>query len=505
VLQYVTFMDRSLWIGGLAVALPVTALVFYLMMLALGRWLKKSARMRLGSLFQVFSAVVAIYGAILIWTPAFTYLHELTATVALMAAVFLIALMQRLVWESYFREKRQVQVPNVVRDFVALVFFLMVLMAVLNFGYGVRIPGLLAGSGIAAAVIGFAMQDLLGNIFAGLAIQIAKPFDVGDWLLVDDRHVEVMAIHWRSTRLRTNDHIYLDIPNNQLARQTLVNFHYPTPRHALRVTVQVDYSVPPNRVKEVLARAAAQAAGVLPDPPPQVFLKDFGESGIDYEVRFWLDNHAVYNQITDAVRTNIWYALQRANIKIPFPIRTVQMEPPKPDGEKSDIDTIRHVLRAQELLQGLDEGEIDSLAETAAAQMYSHGERLIEQGADGASMFLMVRGEAGVTASRDGRTVSIGALRVGDCFGEMSLLTGEKRSATVVATTDCEVVEIGHEAFGRLLKARPVLAGALGELMAKRRMKNEGILSDKPGPAAVATEKEYAAGFQARLRQWFRL
>jgi small-conductance mechanosensitive channel/CRP-like cAMP-binding protein len=494
-------MDRTLRM----VMLPVTALVLYLIMLALGRGLKKSAQMRLGMLYQVFSAVVAVYGAVLLLAPTFTYLRELTATVALMAAVFLIALMQRLVWESYFHEKRQVHVPNVVRDFVALVLFLIALMAVLSFGYGVRIPGLLAGSGIAAAVIGFAMQDTLGNILAGLAIQVAKPFNVGDWLLVDDRHVEVMAVHWRSTRLRTNDHVYLDVPNNQLTRETIVNFHYPTPRHALRVTVQVDYGAPPNRVKEVLARAAAQANGVLPDPAPQAFLKNFGESGIDYEVRFWLDHHAAYNQISDAVRTNIWYALQRAHLKIPFPIRTVQMEPAKPDGERSSADAVRRALRAQELLQGLDDGEIEGLAETAAAHTYCRGERLIEQGADGASMFLMVRGEASVAATRDGKAVPVGELHAGDCFGEMSLLTGEKRSATIVATTDCEVVEIGRDVFGRLLKSRPALAGPLSDLMAKRRMKTEGILSDTPSPKAVATEKEYADGFQARLRQWFRL
>lgn len=491
--------------GGLAVMLPVAALILYLIMLALGRWLKKSAQMRLGFLYQVFSAVVAIYGAVLLIAPTFTYLRELTATVALMAAIFLIALMQRLVWESYFHEKRQVHVPNVVRDFVALVLFLIALMAVLSFGYGVRIPGLLAGSGIAAAVIGFAMQDTLGNILAGLAIQVAKPFNVGDWLMVDDRHVEVMAIHWRSTRLRTNDHVYLDVPNNQLTRQTVVNFHYPTPRHALRVTVQVDYGAPPNRVKEVLARAAAHATGVTVDPAPQAFLKDFGESGIDYEVRFWLDNHAAYNQVTDAVRTNIWYALQRANLKIPFPIRTVQMEPAQPDGERSNAAVIRRALRAQELLQGLDDGEIASLAQTGEVHTYCRGEHLIEQGADGASMFLMVRGEASVTATRDGRTVPVGELRTGDCFGEMSLLTGEKRSATVAATTDCEVVEIGHEVFGRLLKSRPALAVTLSDLMAKRRMKTEGILSDHAGPKTIAAEKEYAASFQARLRQWFRL
>src|SRR2546423_15419650 len=120
------------------------------------------------------------------------------------------------------------------------------------------------------------MQDLLGNIIAGVALHVGKPFKPGDWLMFDNHHAEVIEVNWRPTRLRTNADVCLDIPNSHIVRSTIINLSYPTKVHAMRFTVGVDYSVPPNRVKDIIVRAASESLGVLPDPPPKVFLKDFG-------------------------------------------------------------------------------------------------------------------------------------------------------------------------------------------------------------------------------------
>jgi small-conductance mechanosensitive channel/CRP-like cAMP-binding protein len=499
-------MDLPSTTASVVVAAPVAALLVYLIMLAAGRWLKQSAGVRLGLMYQLFGAAVGIYVAVLLFVPAFRFLRELTAGVVLTGTFFLIALVQRLVWESYFQDRRQILIPNLVRDVVALTIFLVVVMLVLSVGYDVRIPGLLAGSGIAAIVIGLALQDLLGNIFAGLVIQTGRPFKVGDWLLVDGRHVEVVEIHWRSTRLRTSDDVYLDVPHNQLARQTIVNFHYLRPRHALRVRVQLEYEAQPNSVKEVLVGAAAQAKGVLRDPPPEAFLNEFGDSGIEYEVRFWVAHHAGYNLTLDAVRTNIWYALSRAGLKIPFPIRTVHLQPADGAGDHRNAEALRAALRKQELLRGLDDRHIDVLIENATVQQFCRGERLVEQGAEGDSMLLLVRGQANVEVTRDGKTVSVGTLSAGECCGEMSLLTGEKRSARVVAAADCEVIEIRHDVFKNLIHAESELKNYLGDLMAKRRMQTEGtLLANKTESERDTIRQKYAAGFRARLSEWFKL
>src|SRR5213075_3514979 len=138
--------------------------------------------------------------------------------------------------------------------------------------------GLVFGSSVIAIILGIAGQNLLGAIIAGIQLQISRPYKVGDWLQVNERFAEVMEINWRSTRLRTNDSIYLDIPNNEMVSHAIVNLHYPTEVHAMRIRVGVEYKNPPNRVKDALVRAASTAEGVLAEPKVRVFLVDFADS-----------------------------------------------------------------------------------------------------------------------------------------------------------------------------------------------------------------------------------
>ena len=168
--------------------------------------------------------------------------------------------------------------------------------------------------------------EFFAGIIAGISIQLNRPYKVGDWLQVGERFAEVMEINWRSTRLRTNDAIYLDIPNNEMVGHTIVNLHYPTEVHAMRIRVGVEYKNPPNRVKDALFRAASTADGVLAEPRVKIFLVDFAESAVIYEIKFYMGNHARINEINDNVRTNVWYELKRQGITIPFPIRTLHLE-----------------------------------------------------------------------------------------------------------------------------------------------------------------------------------
>ncbi len=228
---------------------------------------------------------------------------------------------------SLFEKRRQIAIPKFLREIVGLFIFLIALLLVLSLGYHAEreLRGLLATSGAAAIVLAFATQNLLGGVIAGMAVQINKPYRVGDWLHVGDHFAEVMEINWRSTRLRTNDDISLDIPNNEIVRTTIVNLHYPTEVHAMRIRVGIDYNIPPNRVKDALTRAAQSAKNVLRDPPVKVYLVDFADFAVTYEIKFYMGNHSRINETNDSVRTNVWYELKRQRINIPFPIRTLHV------------------------------------------------------------------------------------------------------------------------------------------------------------------------------------
>src|SRR5438132_3204660 len=268
----------------------VTVAVFtgtFFAALAIGRLLKRRAGVRLGLLFRLFCLALAFYAAMWAYGVPLQLRTHVASAAALLSTAFIVALVNRYVWDFYFERKRQTPIPHFLREVVAGVIFLVALLLVLWYGYHAErwLTGLLAGSGIAAIILGFAGQNLFGGMIAGISLQINRPYKVGDWLQVGERFAQVMEINWRSTRLCTNDNIYLDIPNNEIVRQTIINLHYPTEIHAMRVRVGVDYNTPPNRVKDTLFRAASTAAGVLAQPPVKVFLMDFSDHAITYEVK----------------------------------------------------------------------------------------------------------------------------------------------------------------------------------------------------------------------------
>src|ERR1051325_4277655 len=311
-----------------AIATVVAFIATFVISVAIGRFLKRQAGVRLGLLFRLFCLLLAFYAALAVYGANAPWRNHVGAAVALLSTAVVVALVNRYIWDLYCEKRRPTAIPHFLRELVAMVIFLIALLIILSVGYHAEreLKGLLAGSGIVAIILGFAGQNLFGGIIAGMSLQINRPYKVGDWLQVGDRFGEVMEINWRSTRLCTNDNIYLDIPNNEIVRTTIINLHYPTEVHAMRIRVGVDYSVPPNRVKEVLAHAAQTATGVLPNPPVKIFLVDFAESAIIYEIKFYMGNHARINQVNDAVRTNVWYEFKRQRINIPYPIRTLQLE-----------------------------------------------------------------------------------------------------------------------------------------------------------------------------------
>ncbi len=484
-------------------ALSVPGLFF--LMLVLGRYLKRKHGVQLGWLYHPFALGIAVFlsgqAFRLTW---FWLIHAYWATVIL-GALFLIALVDRYIWDLYFKQRHNIEVPKFLVEVARLVILLIAVFLVLKFGYKYTINSLLIAPGILVVILGFAMQDSVGNIISGLTLQLGKPYHSGEWLRIDTTYAEVIEINWRSTRLRTMDDIVIEIPHRQMAAQNIINLNRPDRVHAMRLSIGIDYYAPPTRVKDVLLHATSNARGIAPEPKPRVYLKNFGDSSIEYEIKFWLEDHSTYYEVCDSIRTNVWYSLRRHGIKIPFPIRTVQIERPSKDKQQEVQNRARLMLRQQPLFKSFTDPQLDSLLPRGKAVHFGRGEKLIEQGDNGDSMFILVEGKADVLVKRDGVQARVAGLGSGDCFGEMSLLTGENRSATVTASTDCEVVEIGKEILGKSLKENPQLVTQLGELLAKRRMENEGIFADTPKTDFIQKQRQYTDGFLHKLRVFFEL
>ncbi len=215
-----------------------------------------------------------------------------------------------------------------------------------------------------------------------------------------------------------------------------------------------------------------------------------------------MGNHSRINEINDAIRTNVWYELKRQRIKIPYPVQDLYLHRPEPRSVHEDHDEARAILRNEPLFQCLSEEQLDQLVKQAHLNHFGRGERVIEEGAEGESMFILLRGTAQVSISKNGSLIPVATLSSGDCFGEMSLLTGEPRSATVSAAIDCEVLEIGVEAFRRVVVADPAILERVTAAVAARRA---GLELHRATRSAPAGSPEAPHTFLERVRQFLRL
>lgn len=443
-------------------------LCLHLFALSLGTWTA-------GRVFFIQEAWVDHVGAALIFTTA----------------LLLWVLFDRLIYGAWLAHRRKIHIPIILRQLGGVLVVLVAGSSILKWGYRLELTGLLATSGIAAVILGFAMQDLLANVIAGFSIHMTRAYKVGDWLLLGEKgnRAEVTEINWRSTRLVDNDQVSFELPNSDIVKNRIVNLNYPIPEHGIRLRIGLDYDVPPALAKQALLAAAANAQGIIESPAPTVFLCDFGDHSVVYELRVWMRNASLYNAACDDIRTALWYELKRRDIRIPFPIRSLEVRKSNEPGYFADAKARAAEIVAGKALNCLTPEEARTLVSSGMIVLFGPREALVTRGETGNSMFVILDGGVQVAGKSDtGSQVVLAKLGPGECFGEISLLTGEPRNATVHAETDTLVLEIRKKDISPLIEANPALAGRLGELLESRQRGLDEALHAFRGNAESNTE-----------------
>ena len=340
-----------------------------------------------------------------------------------------------------------------------------------------------ATSAVGAVVLGFALQDTLGNAFAGLAIQSEKPFALGHWVRVGEYEGCVAEVTWRATKLHTKTGNFIVLPNNIVGREPIINFSEPVAPTRLQIEVGVHYDAAPNRVKAALFEAMAQCPLVLEAPGPEIELANFGPSSIDYHVRFWIRDYARDEIARDQVRTAIYYAFKRHDLEIPYPIQTeISLEPPVRD-ERIRAGEREIMLSGVDLFAALTAEQRRALAASTTMATFGDGEKIVRQGAAGDSMYVVCSGSVAVTI--DSQREPLAIIEKGGYFGEMSVLTGDPRSANVIARGDVVVIEIGAAVFRELANISPQAVEQVGLAAAARRAELEGVRASNQASAVV--------------------
>ncbi len=393
--------------------------------------------------------------------------------------------------------------PKIIRDLTQGVVYAIVLLIALRQA-GIDPSSLLTTSALLTAVIGLSLQETLGNLFAGLAIQLQRPFDVGDWIQFeeDDKRIgHVVEINWRATTVLTLDEVELVVPNAVLAKSPIKNFSKPSPRARLSVFVVAPSDLHPRRVQEVILAALDGVDGVLVDPPPSVVTQDFVADGVQYWVRFWTEQFHLRDRIQGAVRDRIWYAFRRAAVSMPYATRTVHLRHDDEDARAKEADAAarrrEQVISAVDFLNVLPAGELGRVAKEARLRQFLAGELIVRQGDRSTDFFIVDHGEVRVVVPEADSNAEHEVARLGEgkFFGEMALMTGEPRTATVRAASDCELLVIGSDTFKRSLESSPDLLERVSHVLAER----QAVLEAKASARAEEANKDVVAERENQL------
>ncbi len=403
------------------------------------------------------------------FVPDVTVAEKVSATAF---ALFLCGLI-RLVVEAIdaVSSRRKLHRSTIGKDLLIIALWFVVAMVVLYTDFGLNPTSILTTSAVTVAVLGFALQETLGNIFSGLSLTMGHAFDPGDWIRSGQHVGRVKGIAWRATTIMTRDNERLEVPNSVIAKDVLFNYATGSVRDEL--TVGISYGVPPNHVREVVLTLLRDVPQVLREPPPEVQAWEYADFAIQYRIKFWIADYGVQEHVRDRVASRLWYALRRHSIEIPYPTRTVHVrDAGRDEDEKVDASFERELmsdLRQVDWLRGLSDDELRLLVPTVSVRQFGAGEMLIRYGEPGDSMFIMRSGKAEVLGhTPNGETRHLAEISRGNVTGETSLMMGEPRNASVRAITDLEVIEMDREGFTRLFKEHPDAAEGIGEIIAAR-------------------------------------
>jgi len=377
-----------------------------------------------------------------------------------------------LVFHVALRNSTQNEISSLIRTILSIIVCIVAFFIIFQSQYPtVQLAPLFTGSTILGIVVGLALQDTLGNLFAGIALQADQPFQVGDVINLQKNSWTgvVEQVSWRGVKIRTFQNKIVVISNAVLGKE----FIEVAPRDNLNARIvffNTLYSASPSRTIHLIREAVRQVENVSPKIRPVVRIRNLGDNGIDWEIKYWLEDYTKYNDTDALIRQRVWYVFQRENIHFAFPTRTLHIE--KQGVEPNFTETVNEIfdrLSDVPLFAPLTDEETQQIAETVEAKIFSNGEKIVRRGQEGKSMFVIHRGSVKVQINEDGKIKVLRNLSEGDFFGEMGLFTGEPRTATVVATEETEVLEIKHTCLKPILEANPELVERFGDIIEERR------------------------------------
>lgn len=380
------------------------------------------------------------------------------------------------------------KIQPIVQNLIDLLIYILGAIIIIRTIFNIEISSILTTSAIITGAIVFALQHSLTNIFSGITLQLNNNFKPGTWISIKEKNIvgEIINRGFYFTTLKTLDNVIIFIPNYYFYNNIVEKIWDKEDNtiSALKLHFGASYETPPHKVKDIVSKILADEPHIIDNPGPTVRLLSFGDSSIEYEVRFFIDDFSLKDAVKDEINTRIWYSIIRNGLSFPYPHREIITKTTKVPYEKKRTQ-LSEILDKIDIFKPLSKDDKKTLIDKANFLVYAKGETVVKQGGEGSSLFVIIEGEVNIII--DGHYIA--KLRKNDFFGEMSLLSGAKRNATVVANTECLLVEISKECFEEILKRHKELLDKLSTILAEREAQNIEFMKNKSKDIIIAEKK----------------
>jgi small-conductance mechanosensitive channel/CRP-like cAMP-binding protein len=372
-------------------------------------------------------------------------------------------------------ERRMAETPpKLVRQVIGVVLWASCASVVAGSFFGVPLGSLVTTSGLLVAVIGLALKNMISDLFGGITL----PLKIGEWIEVDGIMGRVTEVSWRATSLVTRDEVLVVIPNTHLIAKPLRNYSRPERYYRDSFKITLPNTVTAHQAERNLIAAARQIDSVAVLPiAPTAQIAAFNERGIEWELKYPVPDADKASSIRHRIKRNVMRNLHYSGIKLPrATVEMTEIAAPQVTVELTDDQAF---LLSFELFTTLMLEELEVLCRGMSRRLVEAGKAIVTQGEEGDSLFVLREGLLSVTINADGIDTVVGQIVPGNFFGEMSLLTGAARSATVMPLVDSLIYEIRRDSLFPIMQGRPHLAVQMSEVLAERQAINMPKLARK--------------------------
>lgn len=371
-----------------------------------------------------------------------------------------------------------INLPSILADVIVFITYLIWIMMQLHF-VGLDLEGIVTTSAVLTAIIAFSMKDTLGNLLGGIALQWDHSLKCGDWIQINDIEGKVVDIRWRAIFVETRDWETVVIPNSMMMMNSfkVLGERIGEPIQWRRwIKFNIDYKVPPAKVIKIAEDAirTADIPNLSRTPSPNCLFMNYETSYGYYALRYWLTDLAADAPTDSLVRTHIFSALERAGISPALSKQQLYLTKENDKHEAIENEKeIKHrisILKKLNLFSSFKTDELHHIANELIYTPFSRAETITRHGDIDHWLYIIITGTAGVyLKNQAGLTEQAFTLKHGDIFGEMGLMTGEPRAATVIAEDEMICYRLNKHGFSDVVHTRPEIIEEISHVLVEHK------------------------------------